>query len=122
MLHDVENRASGKRRFLRDFSRKSFSLRQLREIDAFEQQGKSAAGDRHGLRCGIARRQAKRALLEPFVPDRETVAVPIQYLDERVRLVEKYEQMAGQRIIVELIADDADQTIERLPHVDRRCA
>jgi hypothetical protein len=44
-------------------------------------------------------------LFAPFVPDREAVAVPIQYLDERVRLVEKHEQMAGQRIVMKMVFD-----------------
>ena len=48
---------------------------------------------------------------------RKAVAVPIQNLDERVRLVEKHEQMTGQWIIAKLVTDNTDKTVERLSHI-----
>ena len=51
---------------------------------------------------------------ELLEPDRKSVAVPVQYLHERVRLVEKDKQMTGKRIGVEFVTNDADQTARQL--------
>ena len=92
------------------------------EVDAFEDHCQPRAGDLDGLGICCASRKAKGADFEPLIPDGKAVAIPIQNLHERVLAVEKNEEMVGERIGFERIANDAEQSIEGFTHVDGRSA
>jgi len=57
-------------------------------------------------------------LLQPLVPEHESVAVPPQRLDPVPSLVHEQEETAIGGITAEVAADDSRQAIEALPHVD----
>jgi hypothetical protein len=104
------------------FFRKSFLSRQSREINAFENQRQTGACDFDGLGLRSACWKAKGADFEAFVPDRETISIPVQNLHESVLTIEKNKQMIAKRIGFENIANDGEQSVEGLSHIDGRGA
>src|SRR4051812_13599296 len=50
--------------------------------------------------------------LKPLVPDRQTVAVKIEYLDPIPATVEEEEEMAGQEFLVEAFLNQARKAVE----------
>ena len=102
------------------FSRKSFPLRQLREIDPFENHRQPGSGDLDRLGIFGNSRKAKGADFESLVPDDETIAIPVQYFHERVATIEEDEEVVSQRIGFENIANDGEQSVEGLSHIDGR--
>ena len=62
--------------------------------------------------------KAEDAAFKAFVPDRKSIAVPIEDFHKRVMAVKKDEQIVGKRLGFKNIANDAEQTIEGLSHVD----
>ena len=88
------------------------------EVDPFEDHRQSASGDLQGGDAFLFHREPKGARFQTLEPYCKSIAIPIQYLHERVVAIQKDEQVPGQRIGLQLIADDADQPVEGLSHVD----
>ncbi len=95
---------------------------QLRQVDAFENHRQTAPSNLDGRDAFFLNGKSEGAGFQTPEPYCETVAVPVQYLQERTVAIQKDEQMTGQRIVAEFVADDADQSVERLAHVDGRRA
>ena len=63
--------------------------------------------------------QLKNAKLKSLVPNTESVSVPEQNLDPVALTIEKQEQVARQRVLVERLLGHTPQTIEAKIHVNR---
>jgi hypothetical protein len=61
--------------------------------------------------------ESKATFFQPFVPERETVTVPIQALKKVAAAVDEYEERAGQRVGIHTGADEAAQSIKGFSHV-----
>src|ERR1700728_3084480 len=85
------------------------------QIDAVEQH--LQVGGTHGDAAVGAEGEAKGALFEPLVPDREAVLIPIEQLDAIGPLVAKDEQVAGKWIRRKLLPDQLREAIERFAQV-----
>src|SRR5690606_4209448 len=64
-------------------------------------------------------RHLKRPLLQPPIPDGQTVAVPIKNLQLVAPPVDEQEQVAAQRVLLEYARDNALQAVEAFAHVGR---
>ena len=73
------------------------------QVDAGEQSGDFGGG--HLDTIGLGGRQAEGPAFEPFGPDGQPVAVPIKDLDAIAPLVDEDEEMTGEGIELEAIAD-----------------
>jgi hypothetical protein len=62
-------------------------------------------------------RKLERTCLQPFIPNAETVLIPEQDLDPVPIAVEKQEQVARQRILVEHRLGKAHQGVETILHL-----
>ena len=95
---------------------------QAGKIDAFEDHGESASGEFDGGGIADAGGKAKSAGLKSFEPDHETIAFPVEDFHQGLCPIEKDEQMSAEWIGGEFAPNDADEPVERLPHVDGRSA
>ena len=119
-MHDTKSfqQYQNKNELSSHFFQKSFPLRQLGEIDAFQNHCQTRSGDLDGLGITGHCRKTKGAGFEPFVPDGEAITVPVEHFHERVWALEKDEEMIAQRIGFEDIANDTEQPVEGFSHVD----
>ncbi len=67
----------------------------------------------------MARRDLESSGLEALVPDAQAVPLPGQDLHAVAAAVHKQEQAPVERIGRQLLADDAAQSVEALPHIGR---
>ena len=95
---------------------------QAGEIDTFEDHGKSASGEFDGGGIADAGGKAKGAGLKAFEPDDEAAPFPVEDFHQGLCSIEKNEEVSRERIGGEFATHDADETVERLPHVDGRSA
>lgn len=70
-------------------------------VDATQQHGQLLAADLDGLLIAGDLRHLKRALLQPPIPNRQTVAVPVENLQLVATTIDKQEQMPAQRVLFE---------------------
>ena len=84
---------------------------------SFKQKTELAALD--AAVCGTHTGNDEGTLLQSFVPDGQTVAVPIEQFDHVPSTVAKYKQGTRKGILIELCADQSAQPIEGLSHVTR---
>lgn len=61
----------------------------------------------------------ERPLLQPFVEQPEAVPIPEKQFDAVARPVEEDEEVAGERVALEVIAYDTAEAVVRLPEVHR---
>jgi hypothetical protein len=81
------------------------------DIDAVEDHLQLAG--RQLQTAGLGRGEVEAALLQPLVPEAQAVAVPVQDLEAVGPAVEEDEQVARERIGLELRADQGRQPVER---------
>lgn len=86
-------------------------------VDAAQQHGQFLAADFGGLLIVRDVRHLKRALLQPPIPNRQTVAVPVQNLQLVATTIDKQKQMPAERILLEHSRHDSLQSIKSLAHV-----
>lgn len=63
------------------------------------------------------RRKLKSAFFESLIPDRETIAIPVQDFNSRRILVPENEEMSGKRILPQYVFDKHHEPIEGAAHV-----
>src|SRR5215469_15682253 len=80
---------------------KSFSFRQLCEIDSFEDHGKSASGYFDGRCIADTCRQSKGAAFETLEPDGKAIAIPVKDFHQGLRPIHKDKEMTSERIVGE---------------------
>src|SRR5438034_8460302 len=91
-------------------------------IEAVEQHGQLRRTQGH---AGLARAggwPAEGPLLEALVDDDEAVLVPVQQLDAVAALVAKHEDVSGQGIGLQVLADLLGQAVKAAPQIDRLAA
>src|SRR5271156_3041680 len=62
------------------------------------------------------------SFFEAFVPDGETIIVPIQEFESIAAFAAKDEQIARERILAQMLLDQTHQGVEALAHVGRQGA
>ena len=91
-----------------------------RQLDALDDQGQLGGLDGHGRQPAAGReRRAKAPLLEALGPHREAVAVPVHDADAVTPLGEEDEEVAAQRVVPQLVANERHQAVGALASVDR---
>jgi hypothetical protein len=100
----------------------SFTLADGRQVDAAQEHGELRRLELDGgARSGLLG-ELKRSRLEPFVPDRQAVGVPVKDLDAIASAVEEEEEMAGEKILLgETLADESGEAVEAFSEVDSGC-
>jgi len=83
----------------------ALSFTRILDVDAFENHGKFRGGKFDATIDG-GRRDAEVARLKTLVPNRVTVAVPIDHLQKRLASIGEHEQIAGQRVVAPCVLDD----------------
>ena len=99
-------------RILCGFFEKSFSLFDVLKINSFQEHGKLGAGERDACVAGHGKREMKGSFFETFIPDRESVIVPVNDFDFVPFFVEEDEEGRRERITVEDASNDAEQPVE----------
>ena len=89
-----------------------------RQVESIQQQ-RQLFGTQGDLAASAGRlRPVKTAAFQALGADPESAAIPDQSLDPRAAAVGEQEQMAAERILSEMITDQAEQTLEAFPHID----
>lgn len=99
-------------RILRNFFEKSFSLFDVLKIDSFKQHGELGTGQRDACIAGHRECEMKGSFFETFIPDGESIVVPVKDFDFVPLFVEKDEEGRRERIVVEDASNDAEQPVE----------
>src|SRR5262249_27252556 len=86
------------------------------QIDAIQEHGQVGSADLDAAVTARGR-ELEAALFEPLVVDDEAVGVPKEQLEAVGDLVAKDEEMAGERIAGQAVADERCQGVEALAHV-----
>jgi len=87
----------------------------LAQVEPFEYPRKLTATDCHDFGLGL--RPAETVTLQAFLPKAETVAVPVQHLDDSPAAVAENEVRARERISSQLVSNNDREPVNRLAHV-----
>ncbi len=87
------------------------------QIDAIEQHRQLRALEQQAMRANFGAlaagfRQGKCTFLEPFVPNGQTVIVPIEELDPIATFGAEDEQVSRKGILVQVLLNEAGQRVE----------
>ena len=74
------------------------------QVDAFEDGGHLGGGDLDAAVLGLGK--AERPLLQPLVPERQAVAVPVEDLDPVAPAVPEDEEVPRERVLGDPVADE----------------
>src|SRR4051794_23189626 len=99
----------------RHFVRRERKL--LSESRAFEEEGEF--GVRQGGRSSgvVGEEVGEAAASQPLLINAESSTVPMKNFGAGTPCIEEQEQIASQRVLAELVADDAVQTVEALTQI-----
>src|SRR3990172_8736659 len=103
-------------------TREAFAALDARQIDARQQHREFTGFQFHAHPRLLGSRQTKRAFFQTLVPDREPVGVPVQDLETISTTAGEQEQMTGQWIVPQRLADQRRQGVKALAHVRGRSA
>src|SRR6266581_807472 len=85
------------------------------QIDAVEQHLQVGGADLDAL--SLSRGKTEGAHFEPLVEDDETVFVPVEEFDAVSALIAEDEELTGKRVVLELLANQLGQGVERFAQV-----
>jgi hypothetical protein len=87
------------------------------QINAVEDHGQVSRVNLEALAISTLGRKTEAAFFEPLVPDGITVAVPVEQLEPVAAFVAEDEEMSGQRISSEELANQLCQSVEAFTEV-----
>ncbi len=99
--------------------REAFAALDAGQIDARQQHGQLAGLKLNARARRLGRGQTERAFFEPLVPDGVPVGVPVENLEAILPAASEQEQVFGERIKPQRLADQRRQRIKALAHVGR---
>jgi len=105
-------------RILCGFFEKSFSLPDVLKIDSFEEHGELGAGERDACVAGRRQCEMKGSFFDTFIPDGESVVVPVKDFDFVPTFIEEDEVGGREWIVVQYASNNAEQPVERFTNID----
>ena len=84
------------------------------KIDSFEEHGELGARQCETCFAAEGQRETKSSFFETFIPDGESVVVPVKDFEFVTFFVEKDEERRRERIAVQTGPDDSEQPVEPL--------
>ena len=111
-VQDITEGAIGGLRVLCGFFYKSFSFFDILKINAFEEHRELGAGKCDTRFIGYGQREMQCSFFETFIPDGESIVVPIKDFDFVAAFVEENKKGRRERIGMKAALNDTEQTIE----------